>query len=145
MLRAACLFALCANGAWAESLVAARTIRAQAIIAPTDLAVVDRTIKDAFEFAEDAIGMEARVTIYAGRPIRYDDIGPPAIIERNQVVTLIYRRNGLMIAADARAMGRAGVGDTLRVMNLASRTTISGVVREDGTVNVGGHDLSSLN
>lgn len=125
----------------AETLVAARTIRAQAIITPTDLAVIEKTIPGALSAAEEAIGQETRVVLYTGRPIRPEDIGPPAIVERNQIVTLIYRRGPLVIAAEARAMGRAGVGDPVRVMNLSSRNTVTGIVREDGTVTVGGPDL----
>lgn len=131
--------------AHAESLVAARTIRSQAILTPQDMTVIDKTIPGALDDPEMAIGMETRVVLYAGRPIRHGDVGPPAIIERNQIVTLLFRRGSLTIAADARALGRAGVGDVLRVMNLASRTTVSGTVRPDGSVIVGGPDISRLN
>ena len=136
---------LVGQAAVAETLVAARTIRAQAILAPSDLAIIDKTIPGSLANADQAIGMEARVVLYAGRPIRPSDLGPPAIIERNQIVTLVYRRGGLTIAADARALARAGVGDALRVMNLASRSTVTGLVRGDGTVTVGGPDISHLN
>jgi len=128
--------------ATAETLVAARTIRSQAILTASDFTVIAKTIPGALEFADEAIGMETRVVLYSGRPIRRDDVGPPAIIERNQVVTLLFRRGGLTIAADARALGRAGVGDRLRLINLTSRSTISGTVQADGTVTVGGPDIS---
>ena len=39
-------------------------------------------------------------------------------------------------------MGRAGIGDSLRVMNLNSRSTVTGIVQADGTVAVGGPDIS---
>ncbi len=130
--------------AGAETLIAARTVRSQAILTPADLAMVAKTVPGTLAFADEAIGMEARVVLYAGRPIRPGDIGPPAIVERNQIVTLFYRRGNLVIAVDARALGRAGAGDLMRVMNLASRTTVSGVVRADGTIIVGGPDLSRL-
>lgn len=129
----------------AETVVAARTIRSQAILTPADLTIIAKTIPGTLETAEQAVGLETRVVLYAGRPIRPGDVGPPAIIERNQIVTLLYRRGGLSIAAEARALGRAGVGDMLRVMNLASRTTVSGTVRADGTVTVGGPDIARIN
>lgn len=127
----------------AETLVAARTIRSQAILTPADLTLVAKTIPGALGDIDAAIGMETRVVLYAGRPIRPSDIGPPAIIERNQIVTLLFRRGSLTIAADARSLGRAGVGDVLRVMNLNSRTTVSGTVGADGTVTVGGPDITN--
>lgn len=133
-----------AGSAWAETLVAARTVRSQAILTDADLSVIERTIPGMLDHVDQALGLEARVVLYAGRPIRPDDVGPPAIIERNQIVTLLFRRGSLTIAADARSMGRAGVGDALRVMNLASRSTVTGLVRPDGTVQVGGPDLNQF-
>ena len=126
-----------ATGARAEMLVAARTIRAQALIAPTDLAWAEGTMQGAFADPADVLGQEARVAIYAGRPILAGDIGPPALVERNQTVTLVYSRGGLTILAEGRSLGRGGAGDSLPAMNIASRTTITGRVAADGTVHVG--------
>ena len=136
------LVTLIALPAMAETLVAARTIRSQAILTAADLGVIEASIPGALITKEEAIGLETRVVLYAGRPIHPADIGPPAIIERNQIVTLFFRRGGLTIVADARALGRAGVGDRLRVMNLTSRSTVTGLVHSDGTVSVGGPDVS---
>lgn len=137
--------ALClATAAPAETLVAARTVRAQAILGAADLAVVPGRVAGTYAAIDEALGMEARVVLYAGRPVRFEDIGPPAIIERNSIVRLIFRRGRLTITAEARALGRAGVGDRVRVMNLASRTTVTGFVRADGAVIVGGRDPGAV-
>ncbi|PRX33867.1 flagella basal body P-ring formation protein FlgA [Meinhardsimonia xiamenensis] len=138
MARIVCMVLICLAGpALAEALVAARTIRAQEVITAADLSVTPAAIPGALSSPEEAIGLEARVALYAGRPIRPEDLGPPAVIERNAIVTLVYRKGRLTITAEARALGRAGVGDVLRVMNLASRNTVVGRVREDGSVLVG--------
>ncbi|MGC9418342.1 MAG: flagellar basal body P-ring formation chaperone FlgA [Rhodovulum sp.] len=139
MTRALLLLAALAAAAPApaEMLVATRTIRGQTILGPGDIAVAEGTMPGALTDPAEAVGQEARVNLYAGRPIRAGDIGPPAIIERNQIVTLIYRNGPVNIAADARALDRGGVGDALKVMNLASRTTVIGFVAPDGTVTVG--------
>jgi len=128
---------LCASASFGETLVAARTIRNHAIINPDDVILKDIDIAGSLSRKEDAVGLEARVVLYAGRPIRPGDIGPATIIERNQIVMLVYKRGGLRIAADARALGRGGVGDYLRVMNLTSRTTVTGIIGADGVVTVG--------
>ncbi|WP_375262486.1 flagellar basal body P-ring formation chaperone FlgA [Palleronia sp.] len=136
-MRLALILALVAPPALADIVVAARTIRANSIIGPAD---VSATPGDAGGFLADpaeAIGQESRVTLYAGRPVRPGDIGPPALIERNQIVTLHFVTDGLSISTDARALDRAGSGDRLRVMNLSSRTTVIGEVAEDGSVHVG--------
>ena len=54
----------------AESLVAARTLPAQTVIAPGDVMLVDAAIPDALTEAQSAVGLETRVAIYAGRPVR---------------------------------------------------------------------------
>ena len=122
----------------AETLVAARTIRAQAILAPSDIALADANTPGALTDPADAVGLEARVVLYAGRPIRPSDLGPPATVTRNQTVTLLYRSGGLTIATEGRALGRGGPGDAIRVMNTASRSTVTGTVTETGAVLVGG-------
>lgn len=123
--------------AMGDILVAARTLRSQTLLTPEHVTLVEGTVPGALSHPAQAIGQEARVVLYAGRPIRPEDIGPPAIIDRNEIVILRFQSGTLSIATEARALGRAGVGDRLRVMNLASRTTVSGTVSETGEVVVG--------
>ncbi len=121
----------------AETLVAARTLRNNSVIIADDLLMKEGETPGALSGPEDAIGKETRVVIYAGRPIRPQDIGPVTIIKRNQIVPLVFRRGGLRIITDARALTNGGAGDLVRVMNLSSRTTVSGLVTSDGSVLVG--------
>lgn len=123
---------------FADTIVAARTIRAQTILSPSDLALVEGSVPGALISPAEAIGLEARVVLYSGRPIMAGDVGPAAIIDRNQIVKLIYTIGNLSISADARALARAGPGDLLRVMNLTSKSTVSGIVAPDGSVYVSG-------
>ena len=136
-MRFVALFLLIPAFAQAETLVASRTLRSHSLVSPSDLAVIADTVPGALTHPDQAIGMETRVILYAGRPIRPGDIGPVALIERNQIVTLRYDAGGLSIVTEARALGRAGAGDALRVMNLSSRTTVTGVVTPAGDVVVG--------
>lgn len=132
----ALLVVLVPAGLSAESVVAARVIRARTVIAPEDLLVVDRDLPGALTQPEDAEGMEARKTIYPGRPVRPEDLAPAASIERNQTVVLAYSLGGLTIETEGRALDRAAVGETLRVMNAGSRAVLSGIVTADGTVRI---------
>jgi flagella basal body P-ring formation protein FlgA len=122
----------------AETLVAARTLRAQTIVAADDLNVAAGTVPGTATDPAEVIGLETRVAIYQGRPIRPADLGPPAIVERNQMVVLSYVAGPLTIVAEGRALGRGGAGDSIRVMNTASRTTVWGIVAADGSVRVTG-------
>ncbi len=125
-----------ASPAQTQTVVATHTIRSQSVLTYADIEMIEQSVAGAYITLDEVVGMEARVVLYPGRPIRLDDIGPPALVERNQIVTLIYAVAGLTIATDARALGRAGVGDRLRVMNLASRSTVSGWVQADGSISV---------
>ncbi|NNE78739.1 MAG: flagellar basal body P-ring formation protein FlgA [Silicimonas sp.] len=126
--------AVAASSAGAEMLTVARVIRPQALIAPEDISVTAASIPGALGPAADIVGLEAKVTLYPGRPILPGHVGPPALVERNQSVLIVFQTGALTILADARALSRGAVGDTVRVMNLASRTTISGQVQSDGSV-----------
>ena len=120
--------------AFADTVVAARTIRSQAILGPSDLAMVSSDVPGGFADPNAVIGLEARVVLYAGRPIRASDVGPPALVERNQIVMVYYRAGSLNIVMEGRTLARAGVGDRLRVMNLESRNTVTGTVTENGSI-----------
>ena len=131
------LVAFLASPLHAETIVASRTIRSQTILTVNDVELIDQDIPGTYISTDEVVGMETRVVLYAGRPIRIDDIGPPAIIDRNQIVTLFFTSGGLTIATEARSLARAGIGDRIRVINLTSRSTVNGWVGEDGNVYVG--------
>ncbi len=136
MIRLAALLVTLAFPATAEVLVAARTIPAQTLIGPDDLLLRNVNAPEGVDDPQLLIGMEARIALYAGRPVRPADVGFPAIVDRNQIITLIYQTAGLHIATEGRALGRAGPGEMIRVMNISSRNTVSARIGEDGAAYV---------
>ena len=130
------LFLLIPVQAMADSLVATRTIRAQSVVTADDFTLVAAEIPDALTDASLAIGQEARVAMYAGRPIRAADLGAMALIERNQIIPLAFQAGALAILTEGRALARGAVGDVIPVMNLTSRTKVFGTIGPDGTVRV---------
>jgi flagella basal body P-ring formation protein FlgA len=137
MLRAMILALAIASPATAASVAPVRAIRAQTVIAAADLTLEEEAVPGAVETIEAAAGLEARVTLYPGRPILTSQIGPPAIVERNQVVRMTFLRGPLAITADGRALDRGGAGDRIRVMNLGSKQIVTGAVADDGSIEVG--------
>lgn len=125
---------ICALPAAADSLTATRLIRPASILQEEDILRTVESIPGAISGEVDVIGLEARVTLYPGRAIRPGDIGPPALIERNDLVTLVFRSGRLSIVTDGRALSRGASGDIVRAMNLSSRSTITGVVSPEGHV-----------
>jgi len=137
MKRIAVILALTVGSTvWAEVIVPSRTIRAREIINPEDLIRRSGDFSGALSDFQDVVGQEARVALYAGRPIRPSDVGPPAIISRNDLVTLVFFSGSLRITTEGRALGRGAVGETLRAMNLTSRTTVTGTITSNGSIEV---------
>jgi len=136
MMRLACLLIPFASQVFGESLVAARTIPARSIVMPEDVMVRDVETIGGISDPSEAVGKEARVALYAGRPIRAADLVAPAVVERNQIVMLVYQRGSISISTEGRALDRAGPGDRIRVMNLSSRTTVNAQIDASGTAYV---------
>lgn len=132
MIRLAILM-LCWGGlVSAETIVAAHTVRPQSILTAADLSVTDATVPGGVDDPDMLIGQEARVALYAGRPIRLNDVGPPALVDRNQIMPLIYMTGTLAITTEGRALDRAAAGEWIRVMNVQSHTTVTAQISADG-------------
>lgn len=123
--------------AYAQTVVPLRAIRSGTVIGANDVTSIKEEFAGTYKLVDAVIGQEARVTLYPGRPIHLAQVGPPALLERNQIVKMRFRSGGLSITTDGRVLERAGVGDRVRVMNMASRQTVTGLVTESGTIEVG--------
>lgn len=130
------LLLLFATPLQAETLVVVRTLPAQTIIEPDDLVTRDMVVPGSVSDPLLLVGMETRVALYAGRPIRPGDVGFPAIVERNQIISMTYEAGGIVIRTEGRSLERAGPGDIIRVMNLASRSTVTARIGTDGVAYV---------
>lgn len=131
------LICLLPTQALADAYVANRVIRAGDVIMAEDLSAIQADIPQAVTAIDQIAGQEARVTLYPGRPIKADQLGAPAVVDRNQIVPLSYHAGNLAILTEGRALSRGGVGDVIRVLNLSSRATVQGQVMPDGSVRVG--------
>lgn len=127
---------LLGSSALADIVTPTRTLRPGALIGTGDLTITGGTAQGAFDRISDVAGQEARVALYAGRPIPFDAIGPPALINRNQIVPLRFQTAGIVISTEGRALERGGLGDRVRIMNLSSRATLFGFVQSDGSIKV---------
>lgn len=137
MKRLLLLMLIFGSDVHAQTVVAANAIRARSIIGLQDVTVIEETAVGGLSDVSAIIGLEARVNLYAGRVIRASEVGPPAILERNQLVVMVYKTGLLNITTEGRVLERAGIGERVRVMNLNSRKTIVGLVLSNGTVEVG--------
>lgn len=123
--------------ALADAVVATRAIHPQMVITAEDVTLVAAEIPGALNDMAEAIGQEASVAIYPGRPVLAASLRRPALVERNQIVRLVYQTGALAIATEGRALGRGGAGEMIEVMNLSSHNKVTGLIGADGAVLVG--------
>jgi len=75
-----------------------------------------------------AIGMQMRKPLRAGQALRAADIAKPDLVQRDANVTLIFQSAGLYLTIRGKALDSGTEGDTVSVVNLQSKRTISGTV-----------------
>ncbi len=138
-------FLLGTSVSWTSASVAGdifvtRTLRANTVLTASDLERRGPVNGDQDALGLDLaslIGQETRQTVFKGQRISARDVAPPALIERNQLVLLVFSQGGLSIEAEGRALDRGREGDLIQVMNLSSRSTVVGIVDAFGAVQVG--------
>ena len=91
------IFLVSASSIWADVIVSNRTLRAGDVLTFEMVRVVSGSEANGFDNIQDVVGQEAKVALYANRPILFDQLGPPALIERNQIVQIRFAGSQLMI------------------------------------------------
>lgn len=129
----ALLLLLLPHPALAGAALANRTLPAGTVISAEDVTLApdqDGALQDIGQ----VVGQQLRVMVYQGRRIDPSFLSAPTLVGRNQIVTITYEKSTLRIEAEGRALSAGSVGQIIRVMNNASRVTVSGRVAPDGTV-----------
>lgn len=113
------------------AVLAADTDRGEAI-QKRDLTTVKRRVgtlpQDLIASAEDLVGMVPRRPLRAGEPIRTSDLAKPILVEKNQIISVIYAAPGITLSMRGRAQGNGSKGETIRVQNLSSKRLVEGVI-----------------
>ena len=118
----------------ADELTATRNLPAGTILTEADLGVSPSPRIG--PTPAEAVGKQLRTAAYQGRPIQAGQLASPTLVSRNQIVTLAYESTALRIETEGRALGAGGAGDVIRVMNIASRATLTARINPDGSVTV---------
>jgi flagellar basal body P-ring formation protein FlgA len=75
-----------------------------------------------------AVGMQMRKGLRAGQALRVADLSKPDLVQKDDNVTLIYEAAGIYLTARGKAIDNGTEGDTVTVLNLQSKRTITGTV-----------------
>ncbi len=78
----------------------------------------------------------ARRTLLPNQPILLSDLKSPDAVTVGVTATLVYREEGLLITGKGVPLQSAQAGQPVRVRNIDSGVTISGIAAQDGTIEV---------
>jgi flagellar basal body P-ring formation protein FlgA len=121
----------------AEAAVLTRNVERSEILKSSDVITERRPkaeVGDAAALRGQAVGMQMRKPLRAGQALKIADLAKPDLVQRDDNVTLIYETAGLYLTIRGKALDNGTDGDTVSVMNLQSKRTVSGVVIGRGQV-----------
>ncbi len=120
-------------------LVVTRDVERGEVLGPEDVEVrAGEGRAGALVDPQQAVGRRARRVLRAGSPVRARDLAVVSVVGRGGLVRLVARVGGITATTVGRALDDAGIGETVRVENLSSGRTVSGIVQTDGVVAVSG-------
>jgi flagellar basal body P-ring formation protein FlgA len=105
---------------YAHSLAAGQVVQGSDIIWAKAAGVP----ADAPAGADAVIGMAARRPLREGDPVLTHDIAAPLVIKSGETVDVTYADDSITLTLQAKAMANAAIGDTLNVLNTASKKMI---------------------
>ncbi|WP_340647576.1 flagellar basal body P-ring formation chaperone FlgA [Phenylobacterium sp.] len=122
-----------------EILTYARSLSAGEMVQPQDVvwAKAAASPTDAPRDADAVIGMAAKRPLRAGAAVSLRDVSAPQVIKAGDAVTVIYEAGGVSLSLGGKAMGAAGIGDTVSVQNIASKKIIQATASGPGQALVG--------
>lgn len=78
--------------------------------------------------ADDIIGMTPKRIVLPGKPLKVNDLEYPLIVERGDLVTMLFNEGGMRLTAKGKALENGAKGDLVRVSNSASSRTVEALV-----------------
>jgi flagella basal body P-ring formation protein FlgA len=119
-------------------VVPAHDIERGETITDADLVVAtitpDRMRPGAIMAIADLAGHQARRMLRAGELVRSDDVRMPILVVKGSTVTMTFAEPGIVLTGTGRAMGDAGLGESVVVQNPVSFRQVSCVVTGAGSV-----------
>lgn len=114
-----------------EAAVLTRSVERNDVLKASDVVTERRPKAEVGSDAtirSQAVGMQMRKQLRAGQALRAVDLAKPDLVQRDDNVTLIYESAGLYLTVRGKAVESGTEGDTVSVLNLQSKRTVSGIV-----------------
>ena len=121
-----------------DAVVLGHELERGAVLKASDLSV-ERRPKTEGPFIGDinaAAGLAARHQLRAGQPLREADLAKPPLVQRNDVVTIVYQAPGMLLTLRGEAQESGALGDQISITNMQSKRAFHGIVTAPGRVTV---------
>ena len=82
------------------------------------------------------LGKQLRRPVFAGKPIAVSDVEAPDLVARQQPISVVFRKRGLVLSVPGRAVGAGALGETITVLTEGRRRPLRAVVTAAGEVEV---------
>jgi len=96
----------------------------------------ERVNRNVITDADQLIGMTPRRFLAAGQVVRAGDIRKPRMVKKGAIVTMVVTTPHMVLTSKGRAMEHGSRGDTVRIMNLKSKTVVESEVTGPNAVSI---------
>jgi flagellar basal body P-ring formation protein FlgA len=121
-----------------DAVTVDHTVERGEVLKASDLTIQRRpkTAETAITDIRAAVARAARQQLRPGQPLHEADLMKPAIVQRNDAVTIVYEAPGFMLTLRGQAQDSGALGDTISVLNVQSKRVLQGVVSGPDRVTV---------
>jgi flagella basal body P-ring formation protein FlgA len=108
------------------------------IIKQSDLTILHRPKSEtgAISNIAEVVGLAARQELRPGQPLHSADLTKPAVVQRNDTVTIVFQAPGLVLTLRGVAQEGGAIGDSIGVLNADSKRVVQAQVTAPGRVSV---------
>ena len=96
----------------------------------------DRITRNVITDTESLIGMTPKRFAAAGKIMRHGDVRRPRMVQKGSIVTMVLTTPHMVLTSKGRAMEQGARGDTIKIMNLKSKTMIEAEIAGANSVRV---------
>ena len=126
--------------AYEEIVVASRQLLKNRAIAEDDIffarTAINKIPAGAVRDSKEIVGKTVNRSIGQNLPILQQHVAGSKLVKRGRTVTLIAESGGLRVSAVGETRENAYINDAVKVTNLASKKTVTGILIDENTVRV---------
>jgi len=121
-----------------DAIAVDRPVEHGEVLRASDLTTLRRPKDDSGALTDPvaALGFAARHQLRPGQPLTAADLMKPEVVQRSDIVTIIYQAPGVTLTMRGQAQDAGALGDTIGVLNAESKRVVQAVVSGPGRVSV---------